>query len=279
MDKGTQNDDKAYIKFVGEERWATFGIFNGNAFPPGLEGIVSDCSSRAAMFLYHVNALNMNMTASKRMFIRQLKSNLSEQWTQGFVNTKINRDMNFMAIYDGLDYLAAFNCMLQELKSLLDIYANLMAKLIIPSAQLKFSKAIIEGINISGGKVVLWLRNSAPTNFANTSLLSEVIVKHSTDWITQAVKYRDTLIHYGDIKGLKHMHVMLKREYPPFNEAEIELPAMPDGRLLTDYCIGLVDKLANFLDESLKLLPNVDHSLIRFGSFVLPKTKTASRNI
>ncbi|MGB8951378.1 MAG: hypothetical protein WCC06_01740 [Candidatus Aminicenantales bacterium] len=271
----TQDPNVAYIEFVGEERWATFGIFNGNAFPSELKSMVTACSTRAAMFLFHINAIKMRVATSKTIFIKQLESNFTESWTQGFVNTEVNRDMDFIVIYDGLDYLAAFYALLQSLKSLLDVYANLMGKLILPSSALKFSKAIFDGSKISGGKIAQWLENSAPSTFSNASLLLKVIVRHSTDWITQAVKYRDTIAHYADITGMKHMHVMLKRQFPPFDPSEIVLPTMPDSQPITDYCVGIVDKLARFLDESLKLLPNVNHSLVSFGSFALPQSAGA----
>jgi len=180
--------------------------------------------------------------------------------------------MNFIVIYDGLDYLAAFYALLQSLKSLLDVYANLIAKLIHPSAALKFSTVTFEGIKISGGNVAKWLKKSAPYTFDNKSLLLEVIVRNSKDWIAQAVNYRDTLTHYNDIAGIQHMHVMLKRQFPPFNANEIVLPIMPDSQPMTDYCEGMVCRLSRFLDESLKLLPNVNHNLIKYGSFALPQS-------
>jgi hypothetical protein len=259
----------SYIEFVDEERWATFGIFNGNAFPPRLKSLVTACSTRAAMFLFHANAFKIRVNTSKNLFVKHLQNNLTKTWTQGFVNAKINQDMDFIVIYDGLDYLAMFYTLLQSLKSLLDIYANLMAKLIHPTAALKFSKATFDGSKISGGNIAQWLRKSAPSRFDNASLLCEVIVSHSKEWITQTVKYRDILTHYGDITGMQHMHVMLKHQFPPFNENEIVLPIMPDSQLMTDYCEGMVRRLSRFLDESLKLLPNVNHNLIKFGSVAL----------
>jgi len=261
---------ETYFHLSCEERWATFGLFNCNAYPPELESLVNTCSTRSAIFLFNVNGLNKRVLLGKNMFIKQLINHFTKSWTQHFIKSGRNKNLDFIVIYDGLDYLSDFHTLLYSLKSLLDVYANLMAKLIVPSAKLFFSKGVIDGEKISGGKIAKWIKDSTPSTYSNRALLSNVIIKHSKDWITQAVNYRDTLIHYNDIAEMKHMQVLLKRQFPPFDQNDITLPRMPNGQLLTDYSIGMVDRLSSFLKETLELLPHVDHSKLAFGDFKLP---------
>lgn len=176
MQSDSQDHHNVYIELIGEDRWATFGIFNGNAFPPELEDAVSACSTRAAMFLFYVNALKTNISACKSIFVQQLRSNFTESWTQDFINAKVNREMDFIAVYDGLDYLTSFYALLQSFKSLLDIYANLMGQLILPSTRLQFSKGNYRGKKVSGGRIAQWLNNSAPSTFGNA--LPPSIISH-----------------------------------------------------------------------------------------------------
>lgn len=260
----------AFIEFTSKEKYATFGIFNKNAYPPQLSSIVEACSSRTAMFLFHITTINREISAVKRMFLNKSTEVFTKPWANGFIKAKVNLDVDFIVIYDGIEYLSAFNSTLHSLKSLLDIYANLIAKLILPSASLKFSKSKYKDQVISGGSIVKWLKTSVPSSFQNGAALSGIIIHHSIDWITEAVKYRDRLSHYGDIKGMQHMQVLLKRQYPPFNPSDIMPPMMPDGRLVTDYCLEMVNKLNTFMKDSLKLLPNINLKLLDFAGFVMP---------
>lgn len=120
---------------------------------------------------------------------------------------------------------------------------------------------------MSGGHLINWLRASAPNDYKENVNLSEIILRNSKTWISEVVSYRDQLNHYGDIEGLNHMHVDLKDPLKDFKEKYIENPVMPDGTDVVLYCIGLLNKLGDFISESLKLLPNIDLKLLRRGSF------------
>ena len=59
-----------------------------------------------------------------------------------------------------------------------------------------------------------------------------------------------------------------------FEGEKIKNPTMPDGTEVGLYCVSLIHKLGDFIDESLKLLPNVDLRLISRGGFSSIKEKT-----
>lgn len=104
-----------------------------------------------------------------------------------------------------------------------------------------------------------WLIKSSPKSFAEARSLADVIVMHSESWITSAVKFRDDVCHYGDIHNMKNMHIELKRSEPYFDRESIVSPLMPNGEHVADYFSGLEMNLKNFIRETIRYLPNVDH--------------------
>jgi hypothetical protein len=242
-------------------RWETFSVFNANAFPANLGHNVNDCSLRLALCLYYTSLVSKEISKERDVFIKELKVQ-QKAIRKGLSNRQDS--LKFVAYSDGLQYLAATFSYLNAIKSFLDIYAKLMAKLISPGKNMmSFKKKPINDCrNISGGALINWLRDSTPKNFNNANDLADITIRHSNEWITQAVNYRDTLSHFGDIDGMVHMQVQLQPKDPPYNSSNIELPKMPDGVPLVDYCQDIMSRLIYYLKESIILLPNISNSLI-----------------
>jgi len=240
-------------------RWETFCLFNANAFPANLGDNVNDCGLRLALCLYYTSLVSKEISKEREIFIKELDVQQADI-RKGL--SKRQDSLKFVAYSDGLQYLAATFSYLNAIKSFLDIYAKLMAKLISPSTNMSFKRKAINGGTIAGGTFINWLQNSAPKNFNKAKDLADITIRHSNEWITQSVKYRDTLSHSGDIVGMVHMHVPLHPKDPPYNYANIEFPKMPDGVLLIDYCQDILNRLIYYLEESIILLPYLDKALI-----------------
>jgi hypothetical protein len=253
------------INLVGEERWSTYGVFNSNAFPDELSINAEACSTRAAILLAHLNMIKEAIKKDEKDFRAELK----KYYTDSFVVSLRKRPSDkFVAYYDGIDYLAAFHGFLNSLKSFLDVYATLICRTIQPSSStLLFGAKPVEGGKISGGRVINWLKRSAPITFKHSSKLQKAIENHSNNWITEAVNHRDTLSHYGDIKEMEHMHIDLTPS--SFKFEEIFPPLMPNGQPVVDYCSYLLDELKVFIEESLILLPGLKKEHISFNKFLI----------
>lgn len=252
--------------FVGPERIVTDALFNANAFPEELKDEVDACSTRVSIVLLHVKNVKQEVLKDKERFLREL------QRTDTYKTLCYTRnDINIVAYYDGLEYIAALHGFFYSIKSFFDVYAQLMIKLIDPKGKMRmtFSKATINSRKIVGGNIVNWLRNSAPNTFKKSAELSALIIHHSETWIFQTVKYRDELSHYCDIKGIKHMHTVLFHEEPLFKAEDIVFPVMPNGLQVANFCENIVDNLRTFIEQSLVLLPDVKLNFLYTGRWVL----------
>ena len=88
------------------------------------------------------------------------------------------------------------------------------------------------------------------------------------NWATSLIAYRDDLSHYQDLDGFVHMHVPLYKKTPWYKENEISGPFMPHGEPIEVYCKIIVSQLADFIRETIVLLPSVDQKLISVDKFL-----------
>jgi hypothetical protein len=246
------------IVFVGPERWQTYSVFNGNAFPNELEAIVEACSTRLALVFLHISELHEEIERDKKRF----RDALERQRKDLATGLSRRADLLCVGYYDGLGYIAAMHGCLASIKSFFDVYAQLMGKLIVSGANCRFKRATVDGESLSGGSVINWLRQSAPAAYAQSGALASLTLNHSREWITQAVEYRDRISHCSDIDGMKHMHLQLYPKDPPYDICEMVPPKMPDSKSVTDYFSELQERLVGYVKESIVLLPKVDRSLI-----------------
>jgi len=256
-----------FLESAGEFQWMASHIFNPNSYPTSLVRNVEICNTKFALCLYYTRIVERAIEDSNASFLSVLKD-----WfdNRGLANSLVNRLANdCVATYDGLEYFAGYFSMAHSVKAFLDVYANLAVKLIMPSAQMKFTKGNYGGKKIAGGKFCSWLENSAPEYF-NPSCMTKTISEHSDIWITRLVDHRDNLSHYNNIPGLVHMHARFANNSPCFDNTTILPPKMPDGQPMQQYCLEIYESLRKFIKDTLQLLPNVCFNALKFD-FALPQ--------
>lgn len=252
------------IIFVDNYTYEVTHLFNGNAFPETLKEEIDACVTRMVIFRRNARDVCAQVSRDFATFQEQLNDQI-----QMLQETAINKpEQRFTCYHDNTHYISAICSALIYLKSFLDVYSALIVKSINPSQKLLFSKAVVDGETkqIAGGKLINWLRRCAPAQHTN---LSNIILTHSKDWIHQAVTYRDTLIHYGELPELRRMRVPLRPESPPFRPEEIEAPKMPHGDDVQIYVRDLAERLHGFLQETVPSIPNVKLELVDFREFPL----------
>ncbi len=259
MSEGKENLITSII-FVDDYSYEAGHIFNGNAFAEYLQPQAAVCGTRFTIFRHNVRKVCETVNADFEIFEKQLLGQIEDLTASALKRT----DLNLVCFHDNTHYLSSVFSSLFFLKSFLDVYATLIAASIKPSQSLLFSSGRVDGEKVSGGKLINWLRGSTPEKYND---LSDVIFRHSQDWIHRAVQYRDTLVHYGDIAELHRMKVPLKPTTPPFTRDDILAPTMPHGEDVSGYAISLAKNLNRFLSDTIPMLPNVDRKLIDLKEF------------
>jgi len=245
----------ATIFIVGEEEWESSAFFNPNAFPKFLRKKANACTERLALLGYYYKLLE----SQEQQDINEFIKNLNTQ----FKNLKLKKDLKFITFYRGMTYLASLHGILISLKSLFDVVCPLWAQLIYENCKIQgFHKKKVNGKEISGGRFINWLRNSAPSSFHNAEKMALILEENSLKWITKAVRYRDTLVHTGQIEGVHIFSVLLKEGQIKYSLEDIIMPEMPDGTLVKDYCRMLVDKTHLLFTDVMILLPNVNTAML-----------------
>ena len=218
-----------------------------------------------ALCLLYLDELKIGVTKAQRDFLMSLEKH-QEDGGRGLKNTK--NDLKYVAYSDGLRYVAGLYSFVNAVKSFLDVYANLMGRLISPTLNWSFKRGKVGGMNLAGGKLIRWLENCSPKNFQHATSLAEVTQLHSKNWITSLVSYRDDLSHYRDLAGFVHMHVPLYKDIPWYRENEISGPNMPHGESVEEYCAAIVSLLADYIRETVVMLPSIDSKLISVERFL-----------
>lgn len=248
------------IIITSEEEWMSSAYFNPNAYPDFLEEILTSCEERLALMLYYAGLIESQMPRDIDDFLDQLNRLMC---TGGLP------DVPLIAYYRGMTYIASLHGILYSLKSFLDILGILWASLIVGKrTKLLFNRAKVKGEEIAGGRLINWLRGTVGSKFQNASKLASIIEDNSRRWISRAVKYRNDLTHYGEIEGLKHLRVKLQKGKRRYGYEDILMPEMPDGTPVKDYCKMLIKNTCSFVVAGLKLLPDVDMTLLNLKASI-----------
>jgi len=233
------------IIFIGHLTAAANAIFNPNGFPGELQREVTICANRFALYLHNSSLLASAIEKDRSEFLSILSANAND--LESACNSR--PELRVVAYTDGLRHLMIFHSILYSLKSFLDVFAILVCRIINPrTSPTTFGSKKINGKEISGAKLARWVERSSPASFSKKLQLKDLVLSHSRDWISDAVGYRDTLAHFGEIKGMEVMSIPGHAAKPPFDTENIRLPKLPSGELLSDYCSELVTKLGIFLD-------------------------------
>lgn len=228
------------IRFTGNEKWASFNYFDSNLYPSIAKSEADSCGDRYSLLLYYQLILNPQLEIDSTHFLENLNKNA--------VNLKYKHKWTKCeASYHSIVHLATLHGVLFNLKSFLDCLTRLWGKTLDSECKVKlFSTKNIEGKELSGGKFINWLKNGQPKESSRTKL-ANLVFDNSDDWITQAVKYRNDLIHYGGIKGIKGLTSTVEELTKDFRKEDIIYPKMPDGTYVSDYCDDLLKKLEKLI--------------------------------
>lgn len=208
---------------VNESDMLSMRYFNPNAYPPYIRYICLTCADRLTLMTYHKETIEAQIDDDIGIFTKRL--NL---FAQGYPT---NDDRPLIAFYRGITYLASIHGILISLKSFLDVMSILWCSLVNGKKMAGgFNagkiKGKINGEELAGGKLINRIRN---TRVQNAEKLASLIEDNSREWITEAVSYRDTLLHYGELKGLTHFAVPLQRGKWPYVDKDVQIPIMPNG--------------------------------------------------
>lgn len=172
-------------------------------------------------------------------------------------------DARLVVVFDATGYLACLDGVFYALKSFLDVYAQLIARVIDRKVSIRaFAKKKVGRSKLSGGNLIRWLRQSAPNYFPGAAKLAGVIERHSRCWIHDAVGYRDTLTHHGRVRGLEHMRLDVDAAQISFRPEDVKEPTMLDGVEVAAYAQRLLRNLDCFIKETLAVLPGVECSML-----------------
>jgi hypothetical protein len=229
-------------------------MLNANAVPPTAEAEVHAAAQRLAIFLHHVNTLPLELDIARKDFHVHLQRN----WDGYVAAAKTRTDLEYIAFADGLGYLARLHAILYEFKAFLDLFGRLLCRLVSSQpGPPGFNKGKVAGRDISGGRLINWLSGHSLDCLPNRDALIHGLSTASHEWITGAVEIRNTLGHFRDLPGFRHMRISVSRGPAKISPADILLPEMPDGRDLITYAMQLRSQLCQLASDTLPLVPGV----------------------
>ncbi len=245
------------IWILGQEYFQASHIFNSNAFPGRVKGLVIPCMESLSIFSFSVNQVRPNLEREKGDFLRELRRNKA---FDGYIPDPNNPSV-FM--YKNTRFPVVLYLVLSSMKSFLDVYAQLVSKLIDPNAHIRgFNEAKVDGKSTKGGRLINWLTGSSPSTYTKSKELASVIKDNATSWMGEAINWRDNIGHDGEIPNLRPMMVPPQSKPREVEINHIILPQMPNERDVITYCEETRKNLYKFTRETFKLLPNIESSLV-----------------
>lgn len=248
------------VVVVKPESWWAFGFFNPNVFPDHVRSDLGACQDRLAVLVYSIRNVCEQIPEDVAYFLQVLQSD------SAFTGFRPDPNKPTIAIFQNLEFLTGLNSSLLTVKSLLDVYTRLIARTIRPKATLfGFNKANFHGRKLPGGRLLNWLERSTSFSSIDSATLITIILHHIDGWISDAVTWRDEVIHDGTIARLEYMGVPLNSDLSKLRSMDILLPKMPNGVVVSDYCQTLKRNVALFLRETLSLLPGINQDMLPEG--------------
>jgi hypothetical protein len=159
-------NDFIRIDIADRLRWSTLAVFNANAYPDDLHSIVTSCQLRLALLVANANALRREVSAALDYFQQELS-------TEDMVTMSNSaRKVRLVAFAYSDGYIGSLYSLLAVTRSFLDIYALLMSKLIDRRLTWSFGSKAVDGEPKAGGRMINWLRHSAPSNLDSAAGLT-----------------------------------------------------------------------------------------------------------
>jgi len=168
-----------------------------------------------------------------------------------------------VVIFNSMNFQAGLQSFFITMKSLLDVYAKLISKSIDHNSKLRgFGKKKTNGYEKPGGLLINWITNNAPATYKNKEKLLKILNNHIDEWICDVVKFRDGIIHHGELKGLTEIQVAVIKSPLEITKDEISKPTIMDKGDVLEYCQNIVTAINRLLKETLVLLPNLNIKLL-----------------
>ena len=237
------------IYLVGPENWEASHVFNSNAFPDHVKNFVFPCMDCLSMLIFSVNQVEPNIKRDRNQFPDKLRTNNA---FDGFTPDPNNP---CVAVYHNARFLVALHLALYSARSFLDVYSKLIGELIFPNSNLK-------GFSFKSKNSVAWALKNRHHSYTNAAKLISAVRKHSSSWMRDLIKWRNDLIHDGQLPKPCVMCIPLIRRLSEVAEDDIILPQMPNGVDVVTYCRETRNNLSQFIRETLVLLPDIDFDLV-----------------
>ena len=158
------------VFLVGPETWEASKVFNPVAFPEHVRDLAISCMDCLSMLSFSVNQVEPNIESDRREFLKRLRTN------KAFEGFTPDPNKPIVIVYHNAKFLVALHMILYSTKSFLDVYAQLVSKLIDPKAEIfGFNKSKVDGKKIKGGRLINWLISSAPNTYTNANILASAI--------------------------------------------------------------------------------------------------------
>ena len=235
------------VFLVGPENWEAFHVFNLNAFPERVKTFVFPCMDYLSMLIFSVNQVGPNIRRDRNQFPDKLRTN------KAFDGFTPDPNKPCVVIYHNARFLVALYLALYSARSFLDVYSKLIGELIFPNSNLK---------GFRGKNSIIWALKNRHHSYANAAKLISVVRKHSSSWMRDLIKWRNGLIHDGQLPKPCVMCIPLTRRLSEVTEDDIVLPQMPNGVDVVTYCNETRNNLSQFIRETLVLLPDIDFDLV-----------------
>ena len=220
-----------------------------------LKPLVEALRDKFVLVMYNKQLLASILKRDRSNFIEQLMLHFNEEWANGYKDSENYKRLDLVVVYISVPFKSCLCNFLVSVKAYLDVFAGYICKSTDPNAQMAFKKAKVNRVELSGGKLINWLRHSAPNTFQNRQQLSDLLHQHSMDWITDVVNCRDAFAHHHDIKGYEPLAVLMKDHYPPYDESMLYNPSVEKHGDINAYVNDIACKLDSWSRQIFQILP------------------------
>ncbi|MEE8584472.1 MAG: hypothetical protein V3T83_06420, partial [Acidobacteriota bacterium] len=142
------------INLVDQHFWKASTLFNANAFPPHVKSDARKCGDRFAILTHSVDLVLQEPGLERRRLLEEIRTH------PGFVGFDPGLDKTAIVVFHNLYFVSGVYSALMAVKSLLDLYAQLIARLLVPGASVQFNKGTYKKEDrrrYSGGKFLNWI--------------------------------------------------------------------------------------------------------------------------
>jgi len=255
------------VKVVSKDEWVASAIFNPNAFPEPLKKAASSCVVRAGILRFHVRSSESFIQADRTELVNFIKDHWETQFKP--VLSKDSKADAWVQLA-GMGSLTAIDGVLLSLKSLLDVFSTIVSTSFVQGQRIQFNRKVINDSSrqLSGGRLISWLRQNVPNEYSEIAIsISDIILKHSNEWITDTVVQRDEIVHFGQLTCFKPVGTTLRIfSDTNFNINGLSGPYIHDESI-DDYCKRILSNAGTLFDEVISLLPSVDKDIIKTGIY------------